>query len=99
MADTAHHFFSPCPRGLEGVLAEDLEAAGGTDVRTVPGGAHFRGDWAACYRVNLHSRVATRVLWRVAHGGYRAEPDIHRLAYDQPWLEWFDPRRTIRVYV
>ena len=92
-------FFAPCPRGLEPVLITELEAAGATDTEAVPGGAHFRGDWSTCYRVNLNSRVATRVLWRVAHGRYRAEPDIYRLAYETTWPEWFDPHRTIRVYV
>jgi putative N6-adenine-specific DNA methylase len=92
-------FFAPCPRGLEGVLAAELAAAGGQDVREVPGGAHFSGDWAACYRVNLTSRVATRVLWQIAQGPYDGEPDIYRLAYEQPWLRWFDPSQTIRVYV
>ncbi len=99
MADSLEQFFSPCPRGLEEVLAAELETLGGSEVRTVAGGAHFVGDWTACYRVNLNSRIATRVLWRVASGSYQGEPEIYRLAYEQPWLEWFDPRQTIRVYV
>lgn len=99
MPDPLLRFFSPCPRGLEQPLAQELEAAGGSDVDVVPGGAHFRGDWETCYRVNLTSRVATRVLWRVARGRYRDEADIHRTAYDLPWLDWFDPRHTLRVYV
>lgn len=99
MPDPLLRFFCPCPRGLEQPLAEELEAAGGSDVDVVPGGAHFRGDWATCYRVNLHSRIATRVLWRVAYGRYRDEADVYRLANEQPWPDWFDPRNTIRVYV
>jgi len=78
---------------------DELEAAGGRDIEVVPGGAHFRGDRGACYRMNLHSRIATRVLWRVAHARYDAEPDVYKAAFDAPWHEWFDPSRTIRVYV
>jgi putative N6-adenine-specific DNA methylase len=92
-------FFAPCPRGLEQLLQTELEGAGGSDVDVVPGGAHFRGDWTTCYRVNLTSRIATRVLWRVGHGRYRAEEDVYRAAYDLPWHEWFDLGNTIRVYV
>jgi putative N6-adenine-specific DNA methylase len=92
-------FFAPCPRGLEQLLAAELEGAGGADVDIVPGGAHFQGDWATCYRVNLNSRIATRVLWRVSHGRYRAEPDVYRAAFELPWADWFDVRQTIRVYV
>src|SRR5690348_12292945 len=91
-------FFSPCPRGLEGPLSEELTAQGAKDIEIVPGGAHFRGDWTTCYRVNLWSRVATRVLWRVAQGPYRSERDVYQLANGTLWPKWFTPSRTIRVY-
>jgi putative N6-adenine-specific DNA methylase len=61
------------------------------------GGVHFKGAWADCYRANLHSRIASRILWRVAKGRYRTEEDIHKLASRQPWGEWFDVSQTIRV--
>src|SRR3954451_18241087 len=99
MPESLLRFFAPCPRGLEQPLVAELEGAGATDVDIVPGGAHFRGDWAVCYRANLTSRVATRILWRVAYGPYRDEPDIYRTAFELPWLQWFDVRRTLRVYV
>jgi putative N6-adenine-specific DNA methylase len=99
MPDSLMRFFAPCPRGLEEPLAAELEAAGAGDVDTVPGGAHFTGDRAVCYLVNLNSRVATRVLWRVGHAPYEDEADVYRAANELPWREWFDPRRTLRVYV
>lgn len=93
------HFFATCPRGLEPLLAEDLAAAGAHDIRNVPGGVHFAGDWACCYAANLHSRIATRILWRVAEGPYAREDDIYRLAYDTPWSRWFGAAQTLRVDV
>jgi putative N6-adenine-specific DNA methylase len=99
MPEHLSRYFAPCPRGLEEALQAELEAAGGQDVDVVPGGAHFRGDWATCYRVNLHSRIATRVLWRVGRRPYRDEADVYRAAFELPWFEWFDVRRTLRVYV
>ena len=91
--------FSTCPRGLEALLAEDIAAAGGREARIVPGGVMFAADWAACYRLNLESRIATRVLWRVGQGGYRSEDDVYRLASRLDWPAWFDVERTLRVYV
>lgn len=93
------NFFATCPRGLEALLAEDVASAGAADIRIVPGGVHFAADWPACYAVNLHSRIATRVLWRVAHGKYAKEDDIYRLALDTPWPKWFNAERTLRVDV
>ena len=92
-------FFSPCPRGLEEVLAEELATQQAEDIQPVPGGVKFSGSWETCCRVNLESRIATRVLWQVAAGPYRNENDIYRLACEVGWAGYFDPGLTIRVYV
>ena len=92
-------FFASCPRGLEALLAEDLTAAGVKDLKAIPGGVHFVADWPTCYAANLHSRIATRILWRVAHGRYAKEDDIYKLALDCPWGKWFAATQTIRVDV
>lgn len=96
MAET---FFSPCPRGLEALLADELRALGAHGAEVVHGGVLWRGDWTACYRANLESRIATRVLWQVARGRYRAEVDIYKLAYSVTWAKWFTADDTIRIYV
>ncbi|SDC27964.1 putative N6-adenine-specific DNA methylase [Cupriavidus sp. YR651] len=100
-------FFAPCPRGLESALAEELQeiaqypavvATAPFQVhREVPGGVPFSGDMAAAYAVNLHSRIASRVLLRVAQRGYRHEDDIYALARQQRWDQWFSPDECIRV--
>ncbi len=96
MAET---FFSPCPRGLETLLAEELGRFGAGRVQPLHGGVSWEGDWAACQRANLESRLATRVMWRVAQGRYRAEVDIYKLAYSVTWAKWFTADDTIRIYV
>ena len=91
------NFFSPCPRGLETMLANELNTLGAHEVRTTVGGVHFTGPFLLSYRVNLHSRIASRVLWRVALAHYRNEQDIFDTAYALPWNDWFDTSHTIRV--
>ena len=81
------------------MLADDLRAANAEYVKIVPGGVQFAGDWQTCYRVNLESRIASRVLWRVNIGGYRSEDDVFRLALAVDWPKLFDVERTLRVYV
>jgi 23S rRNA (guanine2445-N2)-methyltransferase len=90
-------FFATCPRGLELLLAEELRQLKAEKIHTVGGGVQFCGDFFLCYRVNLESRIASRVLWQVAHGNYRTEDDIYRTAYAPRWTDWFDPARTLRV--
>lgn len=92
-------FFATCPRGLEALLADELTQSGAIRVDTVAGGAGFEGTWETCYRANLESRIATRILWRVGHAPYKREEDIYKLAYGLPWQQWFAVRRTLRVYM
>lgn len=93
------NFFAPCPRGLEAVLGNELNTLGAQEIRTVDGGVHFAGEWLLSYRINLHSRIASRILWRVASADYRNEQNIYDTAYALPWGDWFDVSRTIRVKV
>jgi putative N6-adenine-specific DNA methylase len=90
-------FFATCPRGLEDLLGEELTAAGAQELRSLPGGVAFRGDWAVCYRANLHSRLATRILWLLSRAPYEREEDIYRQAQNLAWERHFDVFRTFRV--
>lgn len=92
-------FFSPCPRGLENFLVDELKGFGASDIESVPGGVQFSGDWPLAWRTNLESRIATRVLWRVGRTRYRSEDEIYKLAYATTWAKWFTPDQTIRVFV
>lgn len=98
----SHSFFCPCPRGLEAALAEEIgEIAQQNPTlkvhNQVPGGVHCSGALSDSWRINLHSRIASRVLLRIAHGSYANENDIYDLAQAAPWEEWFDVDHTIRV--
>jgi putative N6-adenine-specific DNA methylase len=99
MDSPREQFFAPCPRGLETVLAEELKALGAEGLAPTPGGAGFAGPFDLCYRVNLESRLASRVLWRVWQGPYRSEENLYDAAAALPWRDWFSVDRTIKVKV
>jgi putative N6-adenine-specific DNA methylase len=92
-----NRYFATSPRGLENLLAEELAALGALQVKAAPGGVEFAGDWPVCYRANLESRLATRILWFVAKAPYTREEDIYRLALAQCWPAVFPVTRTMRV--
>lgn len=94
-----HQFFATCPRGLEAVLAQELTALDAAQVSATDGGVRFRGPMAVCYRANLESRVASRVLWQIDSAAYRLEEDVYRHARSMPWERWFTPHQTIAVKV
>src|SRR5689334_1603063 len=98
----SHSFFCPCPRGLEATLAEELGeiALQSSTLKVhnqVPGGVHCSGTLPDAYRINLHSRIASRVLLRIAQASYANENDIYDLTLMQPWEDWFDVHHTIRI--
>jgi len=93
------HYFATCPRGLESVLERELAALGARDAARVDGGVRFAGDLALCYAANLESRVASRILWQVAHAPYRTDRDIYETVHSLDWGSWFPVELSIRVDV
>ena len=59
----------------------------------------WAGSLETCYRVNLWSRIASRVLCEIGRTPYRSAEDLYRSALEMPWGEWFDAAQTIRVDV
>lgn len=101
---TRYSYFCPCPRGLEAALAEELDEISQLNKtlkvhNQVPGGVHCSGLLQDAYRINLYSRIASRVLLRMAHAGYVNENDIYDLTLEQTWEDWFGYHHTIRVDV
>jgi putative N6-adenine-specific DNA methylase len=92
-------FFAPCPRGLEPVLAEELAALGAGEIAAAEGGVGFSGPLPVAYAANMHSRIASRVLWQVGSGRYRSEDDVYRGVNALDWPQLFDGALTIRVNV
>ena len=92
-------FFASAPRGLESLLAAELAGLGAKNTVRVPGGVAFAGDWRACYAANLWSRLASRVLWRVAEFDYKDEGDLYEAARKLDWPRLFDVDCKLRVNV
>jgi putative N6-adenine-specific DNA methylase len=92
-------FFATCPRGLEALLVEELSAQHALKIVATDGGVSFEGNLEAMYRVNLHSRIATRILSRVGQGSYATEEDIYKATFKLNWPSWFKVNQTIRVKV
>lgn len=94
-----HDYFAPCPRGLEALLVTELQALGASDARPAPGGAAFRGDMALCWRVNLCSRLASRVLRQLVRAPYKTDKEVYDTAFAVDWPALFTVDRSIRVDV
>ncbi|HET7731659.1 MAG TPA: THUMP domain-containing protein [Usitatibacter sp.] len=95
--NATHRFFAPCPRGLAPVLAEELAEMNAGEVKAHEAGVEFSGPFDLVYTTNLHSRIASRILWRVASVPYATEDDIYAAAAAVRWSHYFNADRTIKV--
>ena len=96
---TTYSLFVTCPRGLEAPLSQELEQFKCQDIRAVDGGVACKGGMEQVYRINLHSRTASRVLLRLTKSGYRNEQDIYKAAKNIRWTDWFELEQTFKVKV
>ncbi len=105
-------FFVVCPGGLEVPLAQELsEIAGRPESKALgvwvidptptspTGGIGLAAPISAAMALNLHSRIASRVLLQMAQAPYRQEEDLYKLASGLAWEEWFTSKQTLRVDV
>jgi len=92
-------FFATVPRGLEALAAEELAGLGARAVASVPGGVAFEGDRETCYRANLWSRIASRILWRIGSFDYESADDLYAAAGEIDWLALFPLECSLRVNV
>jgi putative N6-adenine-specific DNA methylase len=105
-------FFVVCPGGLEVPLAQELaEIAGRPECKALgawvidptptspTGGIGLAAPLSAAMALNLHSRIASRVLLQMAQAPYRQEDDLYKLASGLAWEDWFTSKQTLRVDV
>ena len=95
--NTPNYFFAPCPRGLAPALAEELTALGAQRAKAAEAGVSFTGPFDLVYAANLHSRIASRILWRVAQFPYSNENDVYERGKEVQWREYFSAERTFKV--
>ena len=94
--------FLPCAAGIEDLLAaevHDLTGLQGDDLLTRRGGVMLRASWRDAMLLNLHTRLAQRVLVQLSYTQYRSEQDLYRAASEVAWEVWFTPNQSIKVEV
>lgn len=85
-------------RGLDALLADEITALiGEVNFRVTPGQVHLQTDLKGMYTLCLWSRLANRVLVKVAEGEMSEAEDVYRIAQQVNWGSQFDVSRTFAV--
>ncbi|MEO7128907.1 MAG: THUMP domain-containing protein, partial [Rhodoferax sp.] len=94
--------FLPCAAGVEAYLGPEVQRITGVadhDLQTLRGGVQLHASWRDALLLNLHSRLAQRVLIELSTTEYRNEQDLYQAASSVAWEVWFTPRQTFKVEV
>ncbi len=91
--------FLPCAAGVEALLATEVKRITGIDGKAWRAGVQLQGSWREALQLNLHSRLAQRVLIELAHNQYRSEQDLYNAAASVAWEIWFTPKQTFKVEI
>ena len=91
--------FLPCAAGVEALLATEVQRITGSAPKAWRAGVQLAGSWRDALQLNLHSRLAQRVLIELAHHQYRSEQDLYNAAANVAWEIWFTPKQTFKVEI
>jgi 23S rRNA (guanine2445-N2)-methyltransferase / 23S rRNA (guanine2069-N7)-methyltransferase len=94
-----HDFFGTCPRNTEGLLLDELRSVGAADATETRAGVAFRGTLPLAYRACLWSRVASRVLLRLASFSASSPDDLYEGVHRLAWEEHMGAGGTLAVEV
>jgi len=91
--------FAVVAPGLEQLCAQELYAIGCRDCQIMMGGVALRGTQEMLYRINLWSRIASRILVRVGSFTARDFPQLYKKAVKLPWGRFIKPETAVRIRV
>ena len=94
--------FLPCAAGVETYLATEVRRIlnlPSSALQSQRGGVGLRASWRDAMLLNLHSRLAQRVLVQLSETPYRHEQDIYEGARGIAWELWFTNRQTFKIEI
>ena len=90
-------FFASIPKGLADVMAEELTSLGVHVLKKSSGGVTFESNWEGCYRVNLKSRFASKILKPVLEFPAYQPEDLYHNVRKHDFTKYMDLNGTLAV--
>lgn len=89
--------FATCARGLEPILAAELQGLPAKEIAAGRGGVEFVGDLTTIYRANLWLRTAVRVLRPILVAPAPNSDQLYDAIRTVNWSEFLTPDHTLAV--
>ncbi len=92
------NLLATCPKGIEGLLADELAALGATPGKTTVAGVYFTASQAIAYRVCLWSRLANRVILQLVREPMIETPEqLRDVVAHIAWTQHLAVGKTLAV--
>ena len=86
-----------CHYGFEELLADELKLLGVENIELHNRAVVCTGDLPLVYKINYNSRLALRVLIKIATFEVPDGNTLYEEVYDLPWDELIQPNNTITI--
>ncbi|MBL4775867.1 MAG: class I SAM-dependent RNA methyltransferase [Mariprofundus sp.] len=83
--------------GLEGIAADELHELAAHEVQMGDGGVAFSTSMDGLFRINLRSRVITRILIRLASFRALSFPELYNKSKKVAWGHYISPQVSVSV--
>jgi putative N6-adenine-specific DNA methylase len=93
---TMAHFLALTSRGLFDALEKELTDLGFPAEKTRDG-VYFESDWAGAYKVNLCSRITTRVLFPITDFPAESNEELYNGIKAIDFSEFINPNQTLAI--
>ena len=90
-------WLATCPKGLELLLANELQELGATGVKETVAAVHFEGSVELAYRACLWSRLANRILLPLHSFMLNSADDLYQQCNDIAWESHFTAAQSIAI--
>ena len=91
------NFFLTCPKGVELLLEEELQALNISETKQTVAGVYFQGELEDAYRVCMWSRLANRVLMNLHQFEAQTADQLYAGVQQINWLEHLRPEGTLAI--
>lgn len=97
MSQPLQHFLALTSPGIEVLLADEIKKLGGEQVVQKPEGVYFSASLAKGYHICLWTRLATRVMLKLAEGESKNKNELFATASSINWSEHFQPHHSFAI--
>lgn len=90
-------WLATCPKGMEQLLADELEAIGAFEIKQTVAAVHFQGSLKIAYKACLWSRIANRILMPLLSFKLDSTDDLYKHSVEIPWEEHLTEDNSIAI--